>query len=194
MAGDELVDWRNAEQFTPETKELLVATGFLRSAADDTDEKELTTPDILNGVLQRTSEVVASNLLGLTVGCAKCHDHKYEPIPQRDYYSLLAAFTPVFNPAAWVPPKDRALADIAPVRKAEAEKHNAEIDRQSRRAASEQSDDIRRQPSPAADRGGQAGNACPRQSAPTSWRPSRTPARTNAPKCRSTWPRSSGWR
>ena len=43
-----------AESLTPQMQELLVATGFLRSAADDTDEKELTTPDILNGVLQRT--------------------------------------------------------------------------------------------------------------------------------------------
>ncbi len=117
LAGDELVDWRNAQQFTPEIEELLVATGYLRGAADDTDEKELNTPDITNGVLQRTSEVVANSLLGLTVGCAKCHDHKYEPIPQRDYYALLATFTPIFNTAAWVPPKDRALADIAPAPK-----------------------------------------------------------------------------
>ncbi|MGD9723244.1 MAG: PSD1 and planctomycete cytochrome C domain-containing protein [Pirellulales bacterium] len=130
LAGDELTDWRNAAQFTAADQELLIATGFLRSAADDTDEKELNTPDITNGVLQRTSEVVASCLLGLTVNCAKCHDHKYEPIPQRDYYSLLAAFTPVFNPGRWTPPKQRALADIAPARKAEAERHNADVDRQ----------------------------------------------------------------
>jgi hypothetical protein len=130
LAGDELVDWRNAGEFTPQMTESLIATGFLRSAADDTDEKELTTPDILNGVLQRTSEVVINNLLGLTLGCAKCHDHKYEPILQRDYYGLVARFTPVFNPAAWVPPKQRALADIAPARKAQAERHNAEVDRQ----------------------------------------------------------------
>ncbi|MEX0679318.1 MAG: DUF1549 and DUF1553 domain-containing protein [Pirellulales bacterium] len=128
LAGDELVDWRAAATFTPETKELLVATGFLRNAADDTDEKELTTPDILHGVLQRTGEVVANNLLGLTMGCAKCHDHKYEPIAQRDYYRFLAAFTPIYNPTSWVPPKSRALADISPAEKAAAEKHNSELD------------------------------------------------------------------
>jgi Protein of unknown function (DUF1553)/Protein of unknown function (DUF1549)/Planctomycete cytochrome C len=128
LAGDELVDWRSAPTFTPQIKELLTATGFLRNAADDTDEKELTTPDILHGVLQRTGEVVAVNLLGLTVGCAKCHDHKYEPISQRDYYRFLAAFTPTFNPASWVPPKSRALADISPTEKAAAEKYNAELD------------------------------------------------------------------
>ncbi|MBI3839673.1 MAG: DUF1553 domain-containing protein, partial [Planctomycetia bacterium] len=130
LAGDELVDWRSAASFTPEIQDLLVATGFLRNAADDTDEKELTTQDILHGILQRTSEVVVNNLLGLTLGCAKCHDHKYEPIPQQDYYRLLSAFTPTFNPQSWIPPKQRSLADISPAEKAQADRHNAEIDRQ----------------------------------------------------------------
>lgn len=140
LAGDELVDWRAAPQFNSETRDLLVATGFLRNAADDTDEKELTTPDILNGVLQRTCEVVTNNLLGLTLACAKCHDHKYEPIPQQDYYRLLAAFTPTFNPGGWLPPKARALADIAPVEKAAAEKHNADIDGQVAELRKQQAD------------------------------------------------------
>jgi len=130
LAGDELVDWRNATSFTPETAELLIATGFLRSAADDTEERELRTPDIIHGVLQRTGEVVIANLLGLTMACAKCHDHKYEPIPQRDYYAVLAAFTPAFNPTTWLPPGKRALADVPPQVRAEGERHNAELDRQ----------------------------------------------------------------
>ncbi len=41
---------------------------------------------------------MASNLLGLTVNCARCHSHKYDPIPQADYYRLTAIFTPAFNP------------------------------------------------------------------------------------------------
>lgn len=40
------------------------------------------------------TDTTASVFLGLTVGCARCHDHKYDPIPQRDYYRLQAVFTP----------------------------------------------------------------------------------------------------
>ena len=188
LAGDELVDWRTAEAFTPEMQELLIATGYLRAAADDTDEKELTTPDILNGILQRTGEVVANNLLGLTLACAKCHDHKYEPIPQRDYYALLAVFTPTFNPTGWVPPKQRALADIAPARKAEAEKHNAEIDRQIGELKSRQTDHPR--PASRSDSSKPSWPPCPSRFAPTS-RPRCKPRPTSATKCKNTWPKSS---
>jgi hypothetical protein len=129
IAGDELVDWRTAKEFGPELKELLIATGFLRTTPDDTDSPELNTPDIRHGILQRTGEVVASNLLALTMNCAKCHDHKYEPIRQRDYYQFLAIFQPAFNPENWLPPAKRLLADIPRALKAEADKHNAELDR-----------------------------------------------------------------
>src|SRR5262249_15518497 len=62
LAGDELIDWRSARGFTPAIRDHLVATGFLRTAADDTDENELNTLDIRHGVVQRTAEGVAVNL------------------------------------------------------------------------------------------------------------------------------------
>ncbi|MCI0684696.1 MAG: DUF1549 domain-containing protein, partial [Gemmataceae bacterium] len=133
IAGDELVDWRRAETFTPQIAELLIATGFLRTSADDTNENELNTPDIRHGVLQRTAEGVANNLLGLTLQCAKCHSHKYEPIPQRDYYSFLALFQPALNPDRWLQPQQRQLPAISPTEKSAIEQHNAELDQEAKR-------------------------------------------------------------
>jgi hypothetical protein len=130
LAGDELSDWRTAEHFTPAMLENLIATTFLRSSADDTDENELNTADIRHGVLARTVETVASNLLGLTVNCARCHSHKYDPISHVDYYRLTAIFTPALNPQSWLQPRDRALADVAPRERAAAESHNASIQKQ----------------------------------------------------------------
>ena len=127
LAGDELEDWRSAEHFSPAAIDRLVATTFLRCSADDTEENELNTADIRHGVLARTMETVASNLLGLTVNCARCHSHKYDPIPHTDYYRLTAIFTPAFNPQSWLQPRDRALADIAPREKADGEEHNKAI-------------------------------------------------------------------
>ena len=144
LAGDELEDWRSAEHFSPETLDRLVATTFLRCSADDTDENELNTADIRHGVLARTVETVASNLLGLTVNCARCHSHKYDPIPQADYYRLTAIFTPAFNPQAWLQPRDRALADISPQEQAAGEEHNADDSNSKSTRPSTQLAEIRR--------------------------------------------------
>src|SRR5262249_2189037 len=125
-----LVDWRCAAAFTPEIQELLIATGFLRTAADETLQDELNTPDIRHAVLTHTMETVASNLLGLTVHCARCHDHKYDPIPQEDYYRLLAVFAPASNTQSWVHPARRETPDVSPSERSRIERQNAEIERQ----------------------------------------------------------------
>lgn len=130
MAGDELVDWQNAETFGAETKELLIATGMLRAAADETLQNELNTADIRQAVLEHTMEVVANNILGLTVNCARCHSHKFDPIPQEDYYRMLAIFSPAFNPQSWLQPAQRELPDISKPEKSRADAANAEIDKQ----------------------------------------------------------------
>jgi Protein of unknown function (DUF1553)/Protein of unknown function (DUF1549) len=127
IAGDELADWRTAPTLTPEVREQLIATGFLRTAADDTDENELNTLDIRYGVLHRTIETVATNLLALTVGCARCHDHKYEPIPQPDYYRFEALFQPALNPHRWKQPKERQVPGVGATERAEVEGYNAKL-------------------------------------------------------------------
>src|SRR5262249_7995145 len=55
-------------------------------------------------------KVVGSALLGLTVGCAQCHDHRYDPIPQSDYYRLRAVFEPAFDPARFRRPPQRLVS------------------------------------------------------------------------------------
>ena len=138
LAGDELYDWRRSARFTPEIREALIATGYLRTAADETLQNELNTADILQARAEHTMEVVASNLLGLTLNCARCHNHKFDPIPQEDYYRLMATLTPAYNPQAWRPVvptetktiPDRGLPDVSPAEQAEIERHNGELDRQ----------------------------------------------------------------
>jgi hypothetical protein len=130
LAGDELVDWRNAPTYTPEIRDSMIATGFLRASADDTFERELNTPVTQYAVLQRTSEILANNLLGLTLNCAKCHDHKYEPLSQKDYYRFISLVQPVFNPDAWLQPAKRQLPGISAKEQEEINRHNGEIDKQ----------------------------------------------------------------
>jgi hypothetical protein len=45
--------------------------------------------------------VLTSGVMGVTVGCARCHDHKYDPIPQRDYYRLRAILQAAYDPYEW---------------------------------------------------------------------------------------------
>ncbi len=55
-------------------------------------------------------KVVGSSLLGMSVGCAQCHDHRYDPIPQEDYFRLRAIFEPSFDPSHWRRPVQRNLS------------------------------------------------------------------------------------
>ena len=128
FAGDELVDWRNAETYTPEIVEALVATGYLRTILDVTNEdisdRPLDRYDALFGLLDK----VSSSALGMTLTCARCHSHKFDPIPQRDYYRFLALFTAAYNPSAWIQPKKRLHYTVSKSEREGIEAHNKEID------------------------------------------------------------------
>ena len=126
LAGDELVDWRTASKFTPEILDSLVATGYLRLVSDVTDDSSL--PEKHYEVLDQIIQLVSSGVLGLTMGCARCHSHKYDPIPQQDYYRMLAVFASGYNPEEWLPPKDRVLPDVSKADQEEIKRHNTKID------------------------------------------------------------------
>jgi hypothetical protein len=106
LAGDELVE-RPFDMASPRTVELLAATGFLRMAPDITQASN-TLMD-RNQAVADVIKVTSSALLGLTVGCAQCHDHKYDPIANEDYYRLRAIFDPAFNVQRWLQPEQRQL-------------------------------------------------------------------------------------
>ena len=101
IAGDELVAWREAEIFTPHIRDHLVATGFLRLARDQTYEQVSDTAVHRYNTLVEMLTSFGTNVLGLTVQCAQCHTHKYEPISQLDYYRLGSLFTPAYDPQNW---------------------------------------------------------------------------------------------
>jgi hypothetical protein len=129
LAGDEMDDWRSAPTFTPAIREHLIATGLLRTTVDHTTEQELNRPFERYQVLHDTIENLTSNLLGLTVSCARCHDHKFDPISQAEYYQLLAVLKPVYNPEQWIQPQNRHLDDVSPREKEAINRHNSDIDR-----------------------------------------------------------------
>jgi hypothetical protein len=104
LAGDELAEYENVPKITPEIYDNLVATGFLRMAPDPT-WANITgyTPDRLD-VIADEIDILGSAVLGLTMKCCRCHDHKYDPLPQRDYYRLLAVFKGAYDEYDWLKP------------------------------------------------------------------------------------------
>jgi hypothetical protein len=93
MPYDRFVQLQNAaDQLVPGDASSLVATGFHRAYPDmvDLNDQGLRRQNALNDITETTAQV----FLGLTLGCARCHDHKTDPLPQRDFYRLQAFFTP----------------------------------------------------------------------------------------------------
>lgn len=108
LAGDELAPQPSGD-LTPQQIELLTATGFLRMGADGTGSGA-NDANGQNQVIADTLKIVSTSLLGLSVGCAQCHDHRYDPISQKDYYHLRAIFEPAFNGAGWQPAGRRRVS------------------------------------------------------------------------------------
>jgi mono/diheme cytochrome c family protein len=107
LAGDELVPPQKGD-LSAEAIEKLSATGFLRMAADGTANTN--NPTTANQNVADTIKIVSTSLLGLSVGCAQCHDHRYDPILQDDYYRLRAVFEPSLNWKNWRVPSQRRIS------------------------------------------------------------------------------------
>ena len=106
--------------------ELLIATGFLAvgGKTHNTQNRQQFLIDLADEQIDVTSQA----FLGLTIACARCHDHKFDPIPQRDYYALSGIFQSTqtrygtlpgiiqnANPSPLIPlPDDAVVASVAP--------------------------------------------------------------------------------
>ncbi len=116
IAGDELSGWKPGDPATPEVVGLLEATHFLRNGQDGSGESDGNPDEVRTDryyALESTMQIMGSCLLGMTVQCAKCHDHKFEPFAQRDYYAFQSFLYPAFNIEKWAKPNDRfVLANL----------------------------------------------------------------------------------
>jgi mono/diheme cytochrome c family protein len=91
---DMFVKWQIAgDEIAPDNPLALMATGFLAAGVHSTQITQSQVEKERYDELDDMTRTLGTAMLGLTVGCARCHDHKYDPIPTRDYYRLLATFT-----------------------------------------------------------------------------------------------------
>jgi hypothetical protein len=112
LAGDEI---------DPTNHELLIAAGFHRLGPVRRNAGNQNVTFSRNEVLTEMTDAIGATFLGLTVGCARCHDHKFDVISQRDYYRLQAFF-------AGIRERDVVLADAKT--QAEWNAHNDKLTRQ----------------------------------------------------------------
>ena len=111
IAGDELG-----------TDEGRIGVGYLRLGLENNVKNDMTRLDELDDLVATTSNA----FMGMTVGCARCHNHKFDPIPQKDYYRMQAVFypakpleyrlAPAAEVAAWEAEIKRIDAEIKPVK------------------------------------------------------------------------------
>lgn len=133
LAGDEMPAGGNAKQ---DRGERVIALGFLRNGTwlPDANFQTQNRQDFLDDMTATTGSV----FLGLTLACARCHDHKYDPIPQKDYYRLQAFFASTRQsdqPVAFTPEEHpdllrrqvRALEDEYDATSAQAKSVEAEL-------------------------------------------------------------------
>ena len=95
IAGDEI---------DPGNRDALTATAMLRHGIYEYNQRDVETQ--WDNILNEVTDVTGDAFLGLGMACARCHDHKFDPIPQTDYYQLRA----FFEPLVWR--EDQPLADV----------------------------------------------------------------------------------
>lgn len=114
LAGDEIAHQLGLHADSPTDQEkaryaeLLTATGFLRMAPDGTGAANTLLNQ--NQSITDTMKIVSTAFYGMTIQCAECHDHRYDPITQADFFELRAVFDPGFDPKSWRSPTQRLVS------------------------------------------------------------------------------------
>jgi len=149
LAGDELAGVTQGETSQavqdPKRRDELIATGFLRMGPDGTDDAPPDPKLARNQTIAEEMKIVSSSLLGVTVACAQCHDHRYDPISQADYYRFRAIFEPAYDWQNWRSPAQRLYSLYTPEERAKAdeiEKQVGEINREAQAMSKKFLDEI----------------------------------------------------
>jgi len=149
LAGDELAGATHADYQAavndPKRLEQITATAFLRMAPDGTGDTNDDAKLARNQVIAEQLKIVSSSMLGLTVACAQCHDHRLDPISQEDYYRFRAIFDPAYDWEAWRTPSQRLYSLYTPeesAKAAEIEKAAALVDAEARAMSKKFLDEI----------------------------------------------------
>ena len=138
LAGDELLE-SPLNNLAERDVERLTATGFLRTAPDGTGDAVTDAAAARNETIADTIRIVSSSLMGLTVGCAQCHNHRYDPISQEDYYRFRAIFDPALDWKKWKKPAQRRVSlytdeDRAAAAAVEAEAKEVDVERSAKQS------------------------------------------------------------
>jgi hypothetical protein len=111
LAFDTFVRWQLAgDELEPDNPQAIAGTGFIVAGPHTAYTDQLMEEERTRARFNELDDMIAttgSAFLGLTLACARCHDHKYDPVPRRDYYRMLSAFNG----------GDRALVPLAPLEK-----------------------------------------------------------------------------
>ncbi|MFT6864173.1 MAG: cytochrome c553 [Akkermansiaceae bacterium] len=94
MPWDQFVRWQIAgDEIAPDNPLAMMATGFLGAGVFPTQLTEKEFESARYDELDDMAATTGTAMLGLTIGCARCHDHKFDPIPVKDYYQFVSIFT-----------------------------------------------------------------------------------------------------
>ncbi len=130
---DKFVQWQLAgDELAPDNPLAMMATGFLGAGAFPT---QLTETEFESARYDELDDMVMTtgvSFLGLSIGCARCHDHKFDPIPARDYYRMAATFSTAIRAETEIdlsPEENRKRRDAFDVQLAAKKQAAAEYER-----------------------------------------------------------------